>query len=60
MIIKIYNLKDFDDVFACNLLWDPNNGIVMEMKAHDKFHNLYGDDKNIYELTPDQIAELYQ
>ena len=24
-----------------------------------RFHNLYGDDKNIYELTPEQIKELY-
>jgi hypothetical protein len=59
MVLKICNVKTFDDVYACQLLWNTDNGILMEPRAHDKFHNLYGDDKNIYELTQEQIAELY-
>jgi hypothetical protein len=59
MILKICNVKNFDDVYACQLLWNTDNGILMERAPHDKFHNLYGDDKNIYELTQEQISELY-
>jgi hypothetical protein len=58
-IIKMYNIKTIDDAKKCSLLFDKHNLVVMLAYAHDKFHNLYGDDKNIYELTPDQIKELY-
>lgn len=58
-IIKMYDIKTFDDVFKCQFLLDPNNGILLEKSAHSKFHDLYGDDKNIYELTQEQILELY-
>ncbi len=59
MLIKMYNITDIEGALACPLIWDLNNGLVVLKYAHDKFHNLYGDDKNIYELTPDQIKELY-
>jgi hypothetical protein len=59
LIITMYNIKTIDDARDCPLLFDKHNLLVMLKSAHDKFHNLYGDDKNIYELTPDQIAELY-
>jgi hypothetical protein len=59
MIIRMYNIKTIDDARKCPLLFDKHNLIVMLKSAHDKFHNLYGDDKNIYELTEDQIKELY-
>jgi len=59
VIIRMYNIKTIDDARDCPLLFDKHNLIVMLASAHDKFHNLYGDDKNIYELTPDQIKELY-
>lgn len=59
MLIKMYNITDIEGALACALIWDLNNGLVILKYAHDKFHNLYGDGKNIYELTPDQIKELY-
>jgi len=59
VIIRMYNVKTIDDARNCPLLFDKHNLIVMLASAHDKFHNLYGDDKNIYELTPEQIKELY-
>jgi hypothetical protein len=58
-MIKIENIKTMGDVFDSKLLWDISNGILMSRIPHDRFHNLYGDDKNIYELTPEQIQELY-
>jgi len=59
VIIRMYNIKTIDDARECPLLFDKHNMIVMLKRAHDKFHNLYGDDKNIYELTEAQIKELY-
>jgi hypothetical protein len=53
------NATAIEQALECPLIWDVNNGIAILKYAHDKFHNLYGDDKNIYELTPDQIKELY-
>ena len=58
-IIKIENIKTMEDVFKSELLWDVSNGILISKLPHRRFHNIYGDDKNIYELTPDQIKELY-
>jgi len=55
----MYNIKTIDDARKCPLLFDKHNLIVMLSSAHDKFHNIYGDNKNIYELTQDQIKELY-
>lgn len=60
LLIKIYNIKTIDDARRCDLLFDKHNLIVMLSSAHAKFHDLYGDDKNIYELTQEQLAELYQ
>ena len=60
MIMRLNNITTKEAADACDLLFDKHNLIVMLKSAHDKFHNLYGDDKNIYELTEDQIAELYQ
>jgi len=60
IIMKMNNIRTRDDVDACALLFDPYNLIVMLKTAHDKFHNLYGDEKNIYELTPEELKELYQ
>jgi hypothetical protein len=59
VIIQMYNIKTIDDARKCPLLFDKHNLIVMLSSAHDKFHNIYGDNKNIYELTQDQIKELY-
>jgi hypothetical protein len=59
-LIRMNNIKTIEDALECSLMWDINNGIVIKKSAHDKFHNLYGDDKNIYELTAEQIQELYQ
>jgi hypothetical protein len=58
-LLKMYNVTDIDGALACPLIWDLNNGVVLLKSAHDKFHNLYGDNKNIYELTDEQIKELY-
>jgi hypothetical protein len=59
MIMKLYNITTKEEADACDLLFDKHNLLVMLKTAHDRFHNLYGDDKNIYELTPEQIQELY-
>jgi hypothetical protein len=59
VIIRMYNVKTIYDARNCPLLFDKHNLIVMLSSAHDKFHNIYGDDKNIYELTSEQIKELY-
>lgn len=59
VIIRMYDIKTIDDARNCPLLFDKHNMIVMLASAHDKFHNIYGDNKNIYELTPEQIKELY-
>jgi Zn-finger protein len=59
VIIRMYNIKTIDDARECPLLFDKHNMVVMLKSAHDKFHNIYGDDKNIYELTEAQIKELY-
>jgi len=59
IILRMNNVTTIEQALECPLIWDINNGIVILKYAHDKFHNLYGDDKNIYELTPDQIKELY-
>jgi hypothetical protein len=59
VILRMYNIKTIDEARECTLLFDKHNLIVMLKSAHDKFHNIYGDDKNIYELTPEQIKELY-
>jgi hypothetical protein len=59
LIMRLFNITTKEDADKCDLLFDKHNLIVMLKFAHDKFHNLYGDDKNIYELTPDQITELY-
>jgi hypothetical protein len=58
-LIKRYNITNIDEARECPQLFDKTNLIVMLSSAHDKFHNLYGDDKNIFELTPEQIHELY-
>ncbi len=58
-LLKMYKITDIEGALACPLIWDLNNGLVILKYAHDKFHNLYGDDKNIYELTSEQIKELY-
>lgn len=58
-LIKMYHIVDIAGALACPLIWDLNNGLVILKCAHDKFHNLYGDNKNIYELTEAQIKELY-
>ena len=58
-LIKMYNIVDIEGALNCPLIWDLNNGLVILKYAHDKFHNFYGDDKNIYELTEAQIKELY-
>lgn len=60
LIIRMNNVKTIEDALACSLIWDLNNGVVMLKSAHDKFHNIYGDNKIIYELTDEQIQELYQ
>jgi hypothetical protein len=60
IIISMNNIKTIDEAKRCPLLFDKNNIIIMLSSAHDKFHNLYGDDKNIYKLTDEQIQELYQ
>jgi hypothetical protein len=59
VILRMNNATTIEQALECPLIWDVNNGIAILKYAHDKFHNLYGDDKNIYELTPDQIKELY-
>jgi len=59
IIINMNGIKTIDEAKRCPLLFDKNNIVVMLSSAHDKFHNLYGDDKNIYELTAEQLAELY-
>lgn len=59
VIIRMYDIKTIDDARKCQLLFDKHNMVVMLSSAHDKFHNTYGDNKNIYELTPEQIKELY-
>jgi len=59
VILRMYNIKTIDEARECLLLFDKHNLIVMLKSAHDKFHNIYGDDKNIYELTSEQIKELY-
>ena len=59
ILIKMYNLCTIEQALECSLIWDVNNGVAIKKLAHDKFHNIYGDRKNIYELTPDQIKELY-
>jgi len=59
MIMRLNNIQTKEQADACDLLFDKHNLIVMLKSAHDKFHNLYGDDKNIYELTEEQISELY-
>jgi len=58
-LIKMYHIVDIEGALNCPLIWDLNNGLVLLKYAHDKFHNLYGDDKNIYELTDAQVKELY-
>jgi hypothetical protein len=58
-LIKMYHIVDIEGALNCPLIWDINNGLVLLKYAHDKFHNIYGDDKNIYELTEAQIKELY-
>jgi hypothetical protein len=59
IIIKANNIKTIDEALACKLIWDPDNGICMKRSAHHHFHNIYGDSKNIYELTMAQLEELY-
>lgn len=59
VIIRMNNITNIEEAKKCNLLFDSENLLVMLSSAHDKFHNLYGDDKNIYELTPSELAELY-
>jgi len=58
-LLKMNQVKTIEEALECTLIWDVNNGIILKKSAHDKFHNLYGDDKNIYELTEEQIQELY-
>jgi hypothetical protein len=58
-LLKMNQVKTIEEALECSLIWDVNNGIILKKSAHDKFHNLYGDDKNIYELTEEQITELY-
>lgn len=58
-MIKIENIRTMEDVFNSKLLWDITNGILISRIPHNRFHNLYGDNHNIYELTPEQIQELY-
>ena len=60
IIISMFNIKTIDEARKCDLLFDKNNILVMLSSAHDKFHNLYGDSKGIYDLTPEEIAALYQ
>jgi hypothetical protein len=60
VIFKMFNIKTKEEADACELLFDKHNLLVMLSSAHQKFHILYGDDKNIYELTPSQIQELYE
>jgi hypothetical protein len=59
IIIALYKITTIDEARNCPLLFDKHNLIVMLSSAHDKFHNLYGDDKNIFELSKEQISELY-
>lgn len=59
MLIRMYNIQTIEEAVQCSLIWDLNNGIVLLKSAHDRFHNLYGDGKNIYELTDEQLADLY-
>lgn len=59
ILLTMYQIADIEGALACPLIWDLNNGVVLLKSAHDKFHNLYGDNKNIYELTETEIAELY-
>jgi hypothetical protein len=59
IIIQMYKITNIEEARKCPLLFDKHNLIVMLASAHDKFHNLYGDNHNIYELTPEQIQELY-
>jgi hypothetical protein len=58
-IIEMCSLKTFKDALSCKILWDINNGIVMEKNPHAKFHDIYGDSLNISLLSQKQIEELY-
>lgn len=60
LIMKLNNITTKEEADACDLLFDKHNLIVMLASAHERFHNIYGDNKNIYELTPEQIQELYR
>lgn len=59
VIITMYNITTMEQAWGCEALFDKHNLIVMLASAHDKFHNIYGDEKNIFELTKEQIEELY-
>lgn len=59
VIIKMNEITTIDQARECAALFDEKNLIVMLKTAHDKFHNLYGDNKIIFDLSEGEIKTLY-